>query len=124
MDPATREPAAPVPDATVSQAPVEPAVGLRLSAVTPDNGPSAAVAAAPAADAAANEALVEPPGGLYPAPATYGGEPVAQRACPDAGQTVIELAGGIHVGKEAARRVACDAGFVVLRHASDGGMLD
>ena len=123
-DPAIREPVAPVADATVSQAPVEPAVGLRLSAVTPDNGPSAAEAAAPAADAATNEALVELPGGLCLAPATYGGEPVAQRGSPDAGQAVIELAGGIHVGKEAARRVACDAGLVVLRHASDDGVLD
>ena len=43
---------------------------------------------------------------------------------PDAGQAVIELAGGIHVGREAARRVACDAGLVELRHAADGEVLD
>ena len=43
---------------------------------------------------------------------------------PDAGQAVIEQAGGIHVGKEAARRVACDAGLVELRHAADGEVLD
>ena len=43
---------------------------------------------------------------------------------PDAGQAVIEQAGGIHVGKEAARRVACDAGFVELRHGTDGEVLD
>ena len=42
----------------------------------------------------------------------------------DAGQAVIEQAGGIHVGKEATRRVACDAGLVVLRHTPDGGVLD
>ena len=43
---------------------------------------------------------------------------------PDAGQAVIEQAGGIHVGKAAARRVACDAGLVELRHAADGEVLD
>ena len=43
---------------------------------------------------------------------------------PDAGQAVIEQAGGIHVGKEAARRVACDAGLVELRHGADGEVLD
>ena len=42
----------------------------------------------------------------------------------DAGQAVIEEAGGLHVGREAARRVACDAGLVVLRHAADGARLD
>jgi len=42
----------------------------------------------------------------------------------DAGQAVIEQAGGLHVGREAVRRVACDAGLVVLRHGSDGGVLD
>ncbi|MDE0447268.1 MAG: HNH endonuclease signature motif containing protein, partial [Spirochaetaceae bacterium] len=42
----------------------------------------------------------------------------------DAGQAVIEQAGGIHVGKEAARRVACDAGLVELRHGADGEVLD
>ena len=38
----------------------------------------------------------------------------------DAGQAVIEQAGGIHVGTEVARRVACDAGLVVLRRAAAG----
>ena len=42
----------------------------------------------------------------------------------DAGQAVIEQAGGLHLGKEAARRVACDAGLVVLCHAADGQVLD
>ena len=43
---------------------------------------------------------------------------------PDAGQPVIEQAGGIHVGKQAVRRFACDAGLVELRHAADGEVLD
>ena len=42
----------------------------------------------------------------------------------DAGLAVIEQAGGLHLGREAARRVACDAGIVVLRHAADGQVLD
>ena len=50
--------------------------------------------------------------------------PAAPAADLDADQAVIEQAGGIHVGKEVARRVACDAGLVVLRHAADGNVLD
>ena len=42
----------------------------------------------------------------------------------DAGQAVIEQAGGLHVGVEAARRIACDAGLVMLTHDSRGEVLD
>ena len=42
----------------------------------------------------------------------------------DAGLAVIEQAGGLHLGREAARRVACDAGLVVLRHGAAGEVLD
>ncbi len=42
----------------------------------------------------------------------------------DAGLAVIEQAGGLHLGREAARRVSCDAGLVVLRHGADGEVLD
>ena len=42
----------------------------------------------------------------------------------DAGLAVIEQAGGLHLGREAARRVACDASLVVLRHGADGEVLD
>ena len=42
----------------------------------------------------------------------------------DSGLAVIEQAGGLHLGKEAARRVACDAGIVVLRHGAGGEVLD
>ena len=52
------------------------------------------------------------------------GERVALETDLDAGQAVIEQAGGLHIGKEAARRVVCDAGIVVLRHAADGQVLD
>ena len=51
-------------------------------------------------------------------------ERVAPETDLDAGQAVIEQAGGLHLGKEADRRVACDAGLVVLRHAADGQVLD
>ena len=42
----------------------------------------------------------------------------------DAGLAVIEQVGGLHLGREAARRVACDAGLVVLSHGADGEVLD
>ena len=42
----------------------------------------------------------------------------------DAGQAVIEQAGGLHLGREAARRVACDASLVVLLGDSGGEVLD
>ena len=42
----------------------------------------------------------------------------------DAGLAVIEQAGGFHLGRETARRVACDAGLVLLCHGVDGEVLD
>ena len=51
-------------------------------------------------------------------------ERVAPETDLDTGLAVIEQAGGLHLGREAARRVACDAGIVVLRHAADGQVLD
>ena len=42
----------------------------------------------------------------------------------DAGLAVIEQAGGLHLGRETARRVGCDAGVVVLSHGTDGEVLD
>ena len=51
-------------------------------------------------------------------------ERVAPETDLDAGLAVIEQAGGLHLGREAARRVACDAGIVVLRHAAGGEVLD
>ena len=79
-----------------------------ISAETLAIYPAASEAAAPAADGTAGQAPMEPAVGLDLA----------------AGQAVIEEAGGLHVGREAARRVACDAGRVVLRHAADGKVLD
>ena len=51
-------------------------------------------------------------------------ERVAPETDLDAGLAVIEQAGGLHLGREAARRVACDAGLVVLRHGAGGEVLD
>ena len=51
-------------------------------------------------------------------------ERVAPETDLDAGLAVIEQAGGLHLGKEAARRVACDAGIVVLHHGAGGEVLD
>ena len=81
-------------------------------------------APAPAADAAADQTPIEPAGGPHLVADPHGAGPAGAATGPDAGQAVIEQAAGIHVGKEATRRVACDAGLVVLRHAPDGGVLD
>ena len=94
------------------------------SAETRAIDPPTSEPAAPATDAAAGQAPIEPAVGLYLAAAAHAGGPAAAAPGPDAGHAVIEQAGGIHVGKEAARRLACDAGLVVLRHAPDGSVLD
>ena len=39
-------------------------------------------------------------------------------------QTVLDEAGGIHVSAETARRVACDAATVTMRHGAGGEILD
>ena len=51
-------------------------------------------------------------------------ERVAPETDLDAGLAVIEQAGGLHLGRKAARRVACDAGLVVLHHGAGGEVLD
>ena len=79
---------------------------------------------ASAADLDAGQALIEPTGGLHRAEATCGCDRTAPVSDPEAGQAVIEQAGGLHVGARAARRVACDAGLVVVHHGADGGVLD
>ena len=40
------------------------------------------------------------------------------------GQTVLDEAGGIHVSAETARRLACDAAVIGMRHGSAGEILD
>jgi len=46
------------------------------------------------------------------------------RAEGDAGQAVVEDAGGAYVSAETSQRIACDASMVVMRHATDGAVLD
>ena len=87
----------------------------RVSEETRTVNPPAVGPAAAVAHAAAGQELVEPAVGVHVAAETRG---------PDAGQAVIEAAGGIHVSAEVARRVACDSGLVVLRHAANGEVLD
>ena len=41
-----------------------------------------------------------------------------------AGHATLEDAEGLRVSAETARRMACDAGAVVMRHAADGSVLD
>ena len=94
------------------------------SAETRATAPADPESAVPAADSAANRTSIERAAGPRLAADSHGGCPVAAAPGPDAAQAVIEQAGGIHVGKEAARRVACDAGLVVLRHTPDGDVLD
>ena len=43
---------------------------------------------------------------------------------PAGSQTVLDEAGGIHVSAETARRVACDAATVTMRHGPGGEILD
>ena len=40
------------------------------------------------------------------------------------GQAALAEDGGIRVGQETARRIACDAATVTMRHGADGGVLD
>ncbi len=54
-----------------------------------------------------------------------GTTPVPLRQAPRmAGHAALEDADGLRVSAETARRVACDAGAVVMRHAADGAVLD
>ena len=77
--------------------------------------PVAPEPAEPAADTVAGQTPVETADSLHRS---------ASASDLDAGQAVIEQAGGIHVGKQAARRIGCDSGGLVLIHAPDGGVLD
>ena len=50
--------------------------------------------------------------------------PGAPSAPAGGGQTVLDEAGGIHVSAETARRLACDAATVTMRHGPGGEILD
>ena len=106
----------------------------RASAAPRAPGPTASVPSGAAADAAphvpagtregSHAALqVHVSEGMFVV-GEEGCEQVAPGADLDAGQAVIEQAGGLHLSREAARRVACDAGVVVLLHEAGGEVLD
>ena len=64
----------------------------------------------------------EPSGGAQHVPA---GTPAAAHAAASASsQTVLDEAGGIHVSAETARRLACDAAMVTMKHGPRGEILD
>ena len=105
------------------------------------SGEASATGAAASAEAGVGRQAVVEPGTLPPhgdaGPATIEsavwlqactGTHGSRQATPapglDAGQAVIEQAGGLHVGAEVARRIACDAGLVVLYHGLDGAVLN
>ena len=79
--------------------------------------PVAPPVTAPVADAPEHTAA----GAQVPAPVAP--TPAAD-STPAAGAAVIEQANGIHLAATAARRIACDAGRVLVTHAPDGAVLE
>ena len=91
---------------------------------------------APAAsDAAACESTLAPSEPVSSAPRARGSGsgrahrqatsvPVPSASAAVAHQTVLDEAGGIHVSAETARRLACDAATVTMRHGTGGEILD
>ena len=57
-------------------------------------------------------------------PAAADGEDARTPVEVSAGQSALEEAGGIRVSAETSRRIACDAGRVVMRHDAEGNVLD
>ena len=97
----------------------------RVSAETRAASPAASQPVAAAAHAGRETASATPHVSAEPSEASAGaGKPETPAAGLDAGQAVIEQAGGLHLGREAARRLACDAALVALRHGANGEVLD
>ena len=100
------------------------AVPRHVSAEIAPGNEAALEPAAASPDGAAEQVSIEHADDLPGIEAPHDRDLAVAMPGPDAGQAVIEQAGGIHVGREAARRVACDAGLVELRHAADGEVLE
>ena len=100
------------------------AVPRHVSAEIAPGNEAAIAPAAASLDGVAEQVSIEHADDLPGTAATHDRDRAVPMPGPDAGQAVIEQAGGLHVGKEAARRVACDAGLVELRHAAAGEVLD
>ena len=79
--------------------------------------------AMPAAPCAAGETAAQPVAPPVTAPVADAPEHPEARH-PAAGAAVIEQANGIHLAATAARRIACDAGRVLVAHAPDGAVLE
>ena len=115
---AAREPASSPPRVSAEPRDASPAASQPVAAAahagreTAAGGASETATAAPHVAAATSEA------------SAGAGEPAPPAAGLDAGQAVIEQAGGLHLGREAARRLACDAALVALRHGANGEVLD
>ena len=100
------------------------AVPRHVSAEIAPGNEAACEAAAASLDGVAEQVSIKHADDVPGTEATHDRDLAAPMPGPDAGQAVIEQAGGLHVGREAARRVACDAGLVELRFAADGEVLD
>ena len=97
----------------------------RVSAETRAASPAASQPVAAAAHAGRETASATPRVSAEPSEASAGaGKPAPPAAGLDAGQAVVEQAGGLHLGREAARRLACDAALVALLHGAGGELLD
>ena len=127
-DPAEARPRVAAKTRAVSPAPSVPVApaGPRVAAESCEVGLTPSVPVAQTANLGAEQATIAAP---HVAAETFEvSEAALERVAPetdlDAGLAVIEQAGGLQLGKEAARRVACDAGIVVLRLAADGEVLD
>ena len=112
VSPASSEPVAPAAPRVAAETRVVSLTPAEPGAHTANLGAEQATIAAPHISAATFEV----------SEAAF--ERVAPETDLDAGLAVIEQAGGLHLGREAARRVACDAGLVVLRHGAGGEVLD
>ena len=115
---AAREPASTPPRVSAEPRDASPAASQPLAAAAHAGRETAAGGASETATAA-------PHVSAEPSEASAGAcEPAPPAADLDAGQAVIEQAGGLHLGREAARRLACDAALVALRHGAEGEVLD
>ena len=115
---AAREPASSPPRVSAEPRDASPAASQPLAAAAHAGRETAAGVASETATAA-------PHVSAEPSEASAGAcEPAPPAAGLDAGQAVIEQAGGLHLGREAARRLACDAALVALRHGANGEVLD
>ena len=115
---AAREPASTPPRVSAEPRAASPATSQPVAAAAHAGRETAAGGASETATAAPHVAA-------EPSEASAGAcEPATPAADLDAGQAVIEQAGGLHLGREAARRLACDAALVALRHGAEGEVLD